>query len=387
MRARPPSASLGGMAVWTPLRSDRTSADRSGPRPPEETAPPIGSRARAISRTAFAILLGLLALWVASDFLPALTWAAVIAITTWPIYIRFAALIYGGRSPALAALLFTLLIGLVLLVPIILTVHQIAQGSDIFLLWLSQLREDGIPVPIWVVQLPIAGEYLERWWQSNLSSPKLMEEWLRGVNMDSITAWTSALGGALLHRLFLFLISLLALFLVFRDGAWLAVRILTTADLLLGNSGERLASRIAEAIRGTVNGTMAVAVAEGAIAGIAYVLAGVPQPFLFAMLTMAFATVPFGAWAALVVAAVMLLLHGGGLLVAAGLFGFGSTVMLIGHNFVQPALIGSSTRLPFLLALIGILGGLQSFGLVGLFLGPVIMAAALAAWREWVGGD
>src|ERR1700676_70481 len=85
MRARPPSASLGGMAVWTPLRSDRTSADRSEPRPPEEKAPPIGSRARAISRIAFAILLGLLALWVASDFLPALTWAAVIAITTWPI--------------------------------------------------------------------------------------------------------------------------------------------------------------------------------------------------------------------------------------------------------------------------------------------------------------
>src|SRR3979490_17581 len=111
-----------------------------------------------------------------------------------------------------------------------------------------------------------------------------MEEGLRRGNMDSIAAWASAGGSAVPHRLLLFLISLFALFLVFRDGAWLAVRILTTADLLLGNSGERLASKIAEAIRGTVNGTIAVAVAEGAIAGIAYVLAGVPQPFLFAML-------------------------------------------------------------------------------------------------------
>jgi predicted PurR-regulated permease PerM len=333
--------------------------------------------------------LGLAALWVASDFLPALTWATVIAITTWPIYIRFTALIHGGRSPALAALLFTLLIGVVLLVPIILTVHQIAQGSDAVVLRLGQLREDGIPVPIWVVQLPIAGEYLDRWWQSNLSSPSLMEEWLHGVNMESITAWTSALGGAVLHRLFLFLISLLALFLVFRDGAWLALRVLATADLLLGNPGERMASRIAEAIRGTVNGTVVVvvAVAEGAIAGIAYGLAGVPHPFLFAVLTMALAVVPFGAWAALAAAVLMLLLHGGSPLVAAGLFGFGATVMFIGHNFVQPALIGGSARLPFLLALIGILGGLQSFGLVGLFLGPVIMAAALAVWREWVGEE
>jgi predicted PurR-regulated permease PerM len=327
----------------------------------------------------------LLALWVASDFLPALIWATVIAITAWPIYSRFAMLIRGGRSPALAALLFTFLTGFVLLVPIVLTVHQIAQGSDAFVRWLSQLRETGVPIPVWAAQLPIAGDYLDLWWQSNLGSPGRMEEWLSGLNMESLTAWTSALGGALLHRLFLFLISLVALFLAFRDGAWLAARVLTTADLLLGKAGERLASRIADAIRGTVNGTVAFAVAEGAIAGIAYVLASVPQPFLFAVLTMALGMVPFGAFVALTAAALALLLHGGSPWVAAGLFGFGTAAMLIGHNFIQPALIGGTAQLPFLLALIGILGGLQSFGLVGLFLGPVIMGAALAVWREWVG--
>jgi predicted PurR-regulated permease PerM len=266
-----------------------------------------------------------------------------------------------------------------------LTVHQIAQGSDAFVRWVTQLRENGIPVPAWVGQLPIAGDYLDLWWQSNLGSPRRMEELLHGVNMQSITAWTSALGGALLHRLFLFLISLVALFLAFRDGAWLAGRVLATADLLLGKPGERLASRIADAIRGTVNGTVAFAVAEGAIAGIAYVLASVPQPFLFAVSTMALAMVPFGAFVALAVAALALLLDGGSPWVAAGLFGFGNAAMLIGHNFVQPALIGGTTQVPFLLALIGVLGGLQSFGLVGLFLGPVIMAAALAVWREWIG--
>jgi predicted PurR-regulated permease PerM len=327
----------------------------------------------------------LLALWVASDFLPALTWATVIAITTWPIYGRFAMLIRRGRSPTLAALLFTLLTGFVLLVPIILTVRQITQGSDAFIRWLSQLRETGIPVPAWVGQLPIAGDYLDLWWHSNLSSPRRMEEWLRGVNMESLTAWTSAVGGALLHRLFLFLISLVALFLALRDGAWLAGRVLATADLLLGKPGERLASRIAEAVRGTVNGTVAFAVVEGAIAGIVYVLAGVPQPFLLAAMTIALSMVPFGAYAALAVAALTLVLHGGSLWVGAGLFGFGTSAMVVGHSLVQPALVGGTTRLPFLLALIGILGGLQSFGLVGLFVGPVIMAAALAVWREWMG--
>jgi predicted PurR-regulated permease PerM len=66
-------------------------------------------------------------------------------------------------------------------------------------------------------------------------------------------------------------------------------------------------------------------------------------------------------------------------------FGFGSAVMLIGDNFIWPALVGSAARLPFLLALVGIFGGLQAFGLIGLFVGPVIVAAALVVWREWIG--
>src|ERR1700730_7269338 len=250
------------------------SNDRIELRPPEQHVLPIDARARLVTRTTFAILMVLLALWVARDFLSPLTWAAVIAITTWPIYTRFAILISDGRSPVLVPMLFTLLTGIVLLVPIILTVHQIAQGSDAFVRWVSQLRRDGIPVPVWVAQLPIAGEYLDHWWQANLGNPKAVVEWLRGVNLESVTAWTSALGGALLHRLFLFLVTLVSLFLMFRDGAWLADRVLATTDHLLGNPGERLASKMAEAIRGTVNGTMAVAVVEGVIIGIAYVLSG-----------------------------------------------------------------------------------------------------------------
>jgi predicted PurR-regulated permease PerM len=143
-------------------------------------------------------------------------------------------------------------------------------GSDAFARWISELREGGLPVPGWVSQLPIAGEYLDRWWRTNLGNPKSMFEWLRGINLESITAWTSALGGALLHRLFLFLITLIALFVVLRDGSWLANRVLVTADLLLGKPGQRLATKIADAIRGTVNGTVAVAFAEGAVIGIGY---------------------------------------------------------------------------------------------------------------------
>jgi predicted PurR-regulated permease PerM len=358
-----------------------------GLRPPEKAALPFDSRARTVARVAIAILVVLLAAWVARDFLVALTWAVVIAIAVWPIYIRCAISVLGGRSPAVAPLLFTLLTGLVLLVPIALTADQIAHGSDVFARSLNQLQQGGIPVPAWLARLPIAGEYLDLWWRTNLGNPEVLVDWLRGVNAENITAWTSTLGGALLHRLALFAFTLVALFLVLRDGAWLADRALATAGHLLGHPGRRLVRKIADAIRATVSGTVAAAIVKGAVIGVAYVLTGVPHPLLFTVLTMVLAMVPLGAWAALAVAVLILLVHGDTWWVAAGLAGFGAATLLIGENLVQPALIGGAARLPFLLVLIGIIGGMQSFGLLGLFLGPVIMAALLTIWREWIGGE
>jgi predicted PurR-regulated permease PerM len=360
------------------------SNDGSQLRPFEKPALPFDSRTRALTRAAIATLVVLLAAWVARDFLVALTWAVVIAITAWPIYARFQSLVFGGQSPVLAPLLFTLMSGLVLLVPIVLAVHQIAQGSDAFARSLNQLQESGLPVPAWLAELPIAGKYLDLWWRANLSNPEVLMEWLRGVNTENITAWTGTLGGALLHRLFLFLITLVALFLVLRDGAWLADHALATVGRLLGDPGERLVSKIADAIRATVNGTVAAAILKGAIIGIGYVLTGVPHPLLFTVLTMTLAMVPLGAWLALAAAALILPVHDASWLVAAGLFSFGAATLLIGENVIQPALIGGAARLPFLLVLIGILGGMQSFGLLGLFLGPVIMAGLLTIWREWI---
>src|SRR3954454_23371961 len=138
------------------------------------------------------------------------------------------------------------------------------------------------------------------------------------------------------------------------------------------------------AVRGVVNGTVVVAVGEGVIIGIGYLVAGVPHAVLFAILTAAFAMLPLGAWFAFGAAALVMLLEGGSGLAAALVFGWGAVVMVIGDNFVQPGLIGGAARLPFLWALIGIVGGLETFGLVGLFLGPGIMAALLTIWREWV---
>jgi predicted PurR-regulated permease PerM len=378
-----------GSAIWrqsTQMNHRLAQSVRSGIDEAERPVQSPDSNTKAVAWAAFATLMIVLGLWVARDFLVALTWAGLIAIAAWPIYTRFAARLAGSRASVLSPLLFTILTGLVLLVPVALAMHQLAQGSDALAHSLKQLQENGIPVPAWLAQLPIAGEYLDRWWRSNLGSPDVFVQWLRGANIESITAWIGALGGAVLHRLLLFLIALIALFLLLRDGKPLADHTLATAGRLLGHPGERLVRKIVDATRATVNGTLATSILKGAVIGIGYVLAEVPHPLLFTLLTIALAMVPFGAWVVLVAAALMVL-HGGTLLAATGLFGFGAAVLLIGDNLVLPALIGGAAELPFLLVLIGIIGGVESFGVIGLFIGPVIMAILLTMWREWTSAE
>ena len=107
-----------------------------------------------------------------------------------------------------------------------------------------------------------------------------------------------------------------------------------------------------------MNGTIVVALAEGLLIGIGYGVAGVPNAVLFTFLTIAFAMLPFGAWAAFTAAAATLVLGGGSAWAAIAVFGWGAAIMLIGDHFVWPALVGGAARLPFLFALVGVFGGL-----------------------------
>ncbi len=368
------------MAV--PSRSD--TGERSKRTPSRKAPLPIDGRVRNASRLTLALLLVALSLWVAWDFLAPIGWAVVIAITTWPLYLRFSSMIAGGRAASLAPLLFTLITGVVLFVPILLTVHQVAQDGAAIAASLNHYRTNGVPVPDWMQHVPVLGRHAARWWSVNLADAKAAAEWLGSADTKNDAAMTRALGSQVLHRTFLFVVAMIALFVLLRNGAWMANRMLETADRLLGDPGERLASKMVDAVRGTVGGTVAVAVVEGAIIGAAYVVAGVPNAMLLMVLTMAFAMLPLGAWAIFTLASVLLVLQGGSALAAAGVFGFGAIVMLIGDTFVWPKIVGDAARMPFLAALIGIFGGAQAFGLIGLFLGPVILAALLSVWRDWL---
>lgn len=345
---------------------------------------PLHARARLAARTTLAVALVGLSLWIAAAFLPALIWAGIFALTTWPIYELFASRFADKTASGLAALLFTLGIGFTIFLPLALATYHVAQQSEQLLAWIAQSQENGIPVPAWAAELPIAANAITEWWRTNLADPKGAARWFKTFNAEDSAGWIRTIGGELVHRSFMFFISLIALFVLLRNGAWIARRALDTADRIFGDPGEQLASKMVLATRGTMNGTIVVAIAEGLLIGVAYALANVPNALLFTFLTIAFAMLPFGAWAAFSAAAATLLLSGGSGWAAVAVFSWGAAVMVIGDHFVWPALVGGAARLPFLFALVGVFGGLASFGLVGLFLGPVVMAALLTVWREWI---
>ena len=139
--------------------------------------------------------------------------------------------------------------------------------------------------------------------------------------------------------------------------------------------------KVPVAVRATVNGLVLVGMAEGVLLGIGYQIAGVPSSVLWAAATGVLAIIPFGAPLAFGAVA-LLLLYRGATAAAIAIAVWGAIVLFVADHFVRPQMIGSATQLPFLAVLFGILGGVETLGLIGLFVGPVIMTLFVTLWHE-----
>jgi predicted PurR-regulated permease PerM len=335
-----------------------------------------------IARVFLAVALVLLGLWVLHRFLPALVWAVVLTIALWPIYRRLLRALPGHRQRVLAPLLFTLLVGLVFVIPFTYVAVEGARETRVVVQFLTEAEHHGIAVPEWIPQIPLVGHPVEDWWRANLSDPGAAQELLGRISTRSLAESARQYGGEIVHRLILFGFTLLTLFFLFRDGAAFNRQLLVLSNRLFGAGGERLGRHMAQAVLGTVNGLVVVGLAEGVLMGIAYVLAGLPHPVAIGALTAVLAVIPFGA-PVVFGAAALYLAAMGSTTAAVAVLGFGLIVVFVADHFVRPVLIGGATRLPFLWVLLGILGGLETFGIMGLFLGPAIMAAVISLWRDW----
>jgi predicted PurR-regulated permease PerM len=248
--------------------------------------------------------------------------------------------------------------------------------------WVRDVRENGAPAPDWLQHLPILREQALNWWNANIGTPEGARALLGRLDRDDALRMGRELGTALAHRAVLFGFTLVTLFFLFRDGPRLAEKLLFATRRLFGPGGEPVARQMIASIHGTVDGLVLVGLGVGAILGVGYAIAGAPHPALLGVATAIAAVIPMGAPIVLFLAA-GLVAAAGNTVAAAVLLGVGMAVIFIADHAIRPALIGGATRLPFLWVLLGILGGVETFGLLGLFLGPAVMAALILLWREW----
>jgi len=325
-------------------------------------------------------------LFTLREFLPSLAWAVVFGIALFPSFRRLARRWPRHKRELLPAL-FVAAIVLVFVVPLVLIAVPLASDAHAARDWVAQAEQNGLPPPDLLWRLP-DGAKLVSLWQDNLGQPDQIKVLTHGAVHGAIQGngarVATRIGAATIHRLVQVGFMLLALFFLLRDADGLVEQLHVGSRRAFGASGEDIGRQIINSVHGTVNGLVLVGLGEGVLLGIVYVIVGVPRPTLFGLVTAVLAMVPYGATVAVLVVGAVQLASGSGLgalvIVAVGLL-----VSFIADHFIRPVLIGGATRLPFIWVLLGILGGVSAWGLVGLFIGPAIMAALSLLWREWVG--
>ena len=182
------------------------------------------------------------------------------------------------------------------------------------------------------------------------------------------------------------LFMLITLFFLYRDGEKLAMQLDTVGEQILPTRWNRFSRVVPATVSATVVGMTLVAIGEGIVLGIAYWIAGVPSAVAFGVITGFMALIPGGAPLAFTLIS-LYLVGTGDLLAGIGLFVWGSVELFIVDKTIRPTLIGGPVKLPFLPTFFGLIGGVKTMGVVGLFVGPVLMALLVAIWREWLRED
>jgi len=340
--------------------------------------PDSQTRAQRFSRTAVGLGLLAAAIWMLTTFLPALAWATVLTIATWPLFV--AVRLRSGPTRAAAAI--TALIAVAVLAPLAIAIIEGAQETRGIIRWYIEVRKEGFEAPEWIASLPLIGTSIADWLNAHLQDERGL---LSSADVQSLTEWGRIIGGQAARRIITLLFALLIVFFMFRESDTLLQQFRVVGTRLFGEPAHRLGSVATAAVRGTIDGLLVIGIGEAALLGIAYALSGVPHPVTLGVLTGVLSAIPFAAPLVFIGASVWLLTQSA-TIAAIAVLAFGSTVVFVADHFVRPALIGGSIRLPFVWVLLGILAGVESFGLLGLFLGPALLAVLITLWRELAEG-
>jgi predicted PurR-regulated permease PerM len=344
-------------------------------------------RAKQIERLASLSIIALLTIGsivLILPFLQAILWAVVFAVTTWPLFVRVEKAL-GGRT-TLAAAVPTLLLTLVFFIPLVYVGTKLASQASIAFDYAQVLMEKGLgPPPLWVKGLPLVGERLEGMWRDiGQDTPKMIE--IIKPYIKSVLGSIVSAGAGMARIVLIALFSLIILFFLLKEGRPIQMSLEKMAVRLGGEKGRHLLFVAGSTMRSVVYGILGAAIAQGILAIFGLWISGVPNPVFIGTVAGVFALIPIGLiQVVLVPAAGWLIFYKGQ--VGWGIFLFIWSFTVVGNidTFVRPMLISRGAKIPFLVVLLGVLGGVATGGIIGLFIGATLLAVFFTILKEWVG--
>ena len=339
--------------------------------------------ARDIPRILFIVLsIGVLiaaTLWIMRPFAGAIVWATMFAVATWPVLLSLEARFGGHRGPAVAVMLLALLA--VLVVPTWLAISTLAENADrLGELARSVLKEGLPPPPPWLEHVPAVGAPLAERWRA-AADPESLASRL-APHLREAATWIASSAAGVGSAFVQFLLTVLVSGILYTSGEKAALGVRRFLRRLAGERGENIALLAAKAVRAVALGIVVTALAQTALAAGGLLLAGVPHAGLLAAIAFVLCIAQVGPLVVLAPATIWLY--------SSGETGKGTLLLVFTiaaqaiDNFLRPVLIRRGADLPLLLILSGVLGGLVSFGVVGLLLGPVVLGVAWTLVGSWV---
>lgn len=343
---------------------------------------------RDITHTLLSVLFigGLIvsSLWIMRPFLVSLVWASVIVVATWPAFERLEALTGRRRGLAVAAMALSIL--LVILIPITLAVVTIIDNSGNIAAQIRSLSALSLTTPPdWVTNLPlVGGKIAERWLEFAALTPEERTAPLLPYAQDA-AQWFMAQAGGIGLTVLYFLLTVIIATILYAKGPVAQEGLLAFARRLAGQQGEDVAILAAKAVRGVVLGVVVTAFVQTTIGSLGLFIAGVPAATLLTAVMLILCLAQLGPSLVLIPSTIWLYWSGHpawgtALLVIAVI---ASTI----DNVIRPFMIRKGAPLPLLLIFSGVIGGITAFGIIGLFIGPVILAITYTLLKAWVAGE
>ena len=336
-----------------------------------------------IQSTLAIVLIGALlaaCFWILRPFLPALIWAAMIVIATWPLLLIIQKKVHGRRP---AVMIMIGLLVLVFVIPFTLAVGTIAENAPQITALSKELINVGIPAPPnWVEQIPLVGESVAEFWQNTSTTApeeltKRLSPYMR--NMGGWLVTQAGSFGIMFLHLLLTLILATILYMYGEDAAKIMLRL---SHRIAGERGEHAANLAALSVRAVAQGVVVTALAQSLLAGIGLAVVGIPYASLLTALIFMLTIAQIGAGPVLIPAIIWLFWSGS---TGWGIAMLIWSIFVMGMDgFLRPYLIRRNANLPLLLIFAGVIGGLISFGVIGLFIGPVLLAVCYTLMLAWI---